>query len=68
MIPLPPALPTNQIEESSDELSVVADIQPIQVQVILTAIQSVMFSVLHYVETLYIPKGIRTMAHLTNQL
>jgi DDE superfamily endonuclease len=62
------------IEESSDdEFSLDEDIQPNQV--ILTAIQSVMLGVSHYVETLYIPKGIRTMytdahrgAHLTNQL
>lgn len=63
------------IEESSDdeEFSLDEDIQPIQV--ILTAIQSIMLGVSHYVETLYIPKGIRTMytdahrgAYLTNQL
>jgi DDE superfamily endonuclease len=62
------------MEESSDELSVIdEEIEPIQIMLI--AIRSVMLSVLQYVETLYIPTGIRTMytdafrgAELTTQL
>jgi DDE superfamily endonuclease len=61
--------------EESDEITSVVndDIQPMQV--VLIAIRSIMLSILQYTETLYIPRGIRTMytdafrgADLTMQL